>query len=899
MVAGAGPFSARGRSKPLPKDAAPQAIHRKDYRPPSYRTERTALEFDLQDGCTEVRSRLRIRRQAGAAADAPLVLDGRALELLSVHLDGRPLRGNEFQVDAESLRLYGLPDAFELEIRTRIKPEENTALEGLYRSGGMYCTHCEAEGFRKITYYQDRPDVLSKFTTSIRADAERFPVLLANGNLIEERREGSRRIVTWEDPFPKPCYLFALVAGDLACMTGQFTSMSGRQVELRLYSEPRNIGQCEYALGALQRAMRWDEQRFGREYDLDIYMIVAVEDFNMGAMENKGLNIFNTSCVLASPDTATDATYQRVEGIIAHEYFHNWSGNRVTCRDWFQLSLKEGFTVFRDAEFSSDMHSRTVKRIEDVCLLRTEQFAEDGGPLAHPVRPDSYIEISNFYTHTVYEKGAEVVGMAARLLGWEGFRKGCDLYFARHDGQAVATEDFVKALEDASGADLGQFRLWYAQAGTPLLKAQTAWREGALHIDIRQSCPPTPGQPDKRPMHIPLLLGLLGADGRELAGDGLELTGDAQVEWRGASLLLHLREAAASLQVHGLNEEPRLSFLRGFSAPVRVQLPRSPETLAFLARHDGDGFARWDAMQSLLVGELNGIRGGGELSQRSLELFADLIAQAERCASDPEAGAMLRMMLMPPSESYLLEQEEQADLEAVVRARDQLIAALAEAFADAWRSLYEAAAPKGPYAPDPAGMARRGLRNLALGYLSWRGGEAAHARLLAHLQAADNLTDRLAALAEISDSADFPNRQQVLDGFYRRWREESLVVNQWLRIQAASRRGDAEALGKLEQHPGFDPRNPNKLRALYGAFGHNHRNFHAADGAGYRLLASRLADLDARNPQMAARLLTPLTRWRKFDPGRQSLMRRALEDIRARDSLSKDMFEVVAKSLDG
>ncbi len=883
----------------MAKDAAAHPIYLKDYRPPAYRTQSTALEFDLRDGQTTVRSRLRIRRQTDAQADAPLVLDGRDLELISIHLDGRLLSGNQYQTDAEALQVHGLPNAFELEIVTRIKPEENTALEGLYKSSGMYCTQCEAQGFRKITYYQDRPDVLSRFTTSISASAEGHPVMLANGNLIADRTAGGRRTVTWEDPFPKPSYLFALVAGDLACMADHFTTMSGRRVQLQIYSEPHNIGQCEYAMGALKRAMRWDEDAFGREYDLDIYMIVAVEDFNMGAMENKGLNVFNTSCVLASPDTAVDAAYQRVEGVIAHEYFHNWSGNRVTCRDWFQLSLKEGFTVFRDAEFSSDMHSRAVKRIEDVSLLRTVQFAEDSGPLAHSVRPDSYIEISNFYTATVYEKGAEVVGMMRRLLGQEGFRKGCDLYFQRHDGQAVTIEDFVQALEEANKIDLRQFRLWYAQAGTPTLAVQTAWRDGAFRIDIRQSCPPTPGQPDKQPMHIPVLMGLLGADGQELVDADLVLESDARTERRGTSLLLHLRDAQTRLQVRGLQQEPKLSFLRGFSAPVRVRYPRSAEALAFLSRHDSDGFARWDAMQSLLLRELDRLRDGAEVSQLVLDLFGGLIAEARK-AEDAETGAMLREMLSPPSESYVFEQSEHIDVEGVIGARDRLIATLARGLADAWRDLYEAMAALGPYAPSPVGMARRGLRNLSLSYLSRAETDAANARLAAHLETADNLTDRLAALSEITESAAFPDRQRVLNAFYERWRRESLVVNQWLQVQAASRRSDAQALGKLETHPGFDPRNPNKLRALYGAFSQrNNRNFHAADGAGYDFLASRLADLDARNPQVAARLLTPLTRWRKFDRNRQTLMRDALERIRAKEQLSKDVFEVVTKALDG
>ena len=882
----------------MPSQALPEPTYLKDYQPPAYRTEETALAFDIRDGATSVRSKLRMRRAPGAAA-APLQLDGRQLELLAIRLDGAPLSGNEYSVDDESLTIHAPPAEFDLEIETRIKPEDNSSLMGLYKSGPTYCTQCEAQDFRKITYYQDRPDVLSKFTTSITADAKRFPVLLSNGNLVADDEGAERRTVTWQDPFPKPSYLFALVAGDLACMTDHFTTASGRRVALRIYAEPHNIGQCEYALGALKRAMRWDEETFGREYDLDIFTIVVVEDFNAGAMENKGLNIFNTSCVLASPDTASDAAYERVEAVIAHEYFHNWSGNRVTCRDWFQLSLKEGFTVFRDAEFTSDMHSRTVKRIEDVSLLRAVQFAEDSGPMAHSVRPDSYIEINNFYTRTVYNKGAEVVGMAQRLVGREGFRKGCDLYFERHDGQAVTTEDFVAAMEDANGVDLGQFRRWYVQAGTPVLTVEADWLDGAFRIRIEQSCPATPGQPEKAPFHIPVLIGLLTADGKELSLSDLSVTSDedAAIERRGSSLLAHLREPATTLRVGGLAAQPAVSFLRGFSAPVRVRYPRSPAALALLARHDSDGFARWDAMQSLLLDELDRLGGGAAVSEGLLDLFSALIDDAAK-AQDAETRSMLREMLLLPSEGYLFEQVDSIDVETIIAARDRLLETLAKELADRWRHLYERNAPQGPYEPDPLGMARRGLNNLALGYLAHSGAEDVNSLLDAHLNAADNLTDRTAALRQIVDSASHPDREQVLDDFHQRWRQESLVVNQWFAIQASGRCTDVEGVRKLEAHPAFDPGNPNKLRSLYGAFGReNNRNFHAADGAGYDFLAETIAGIDAKNPQMAARLLTPLTQWKKFDAGRQRLMKAGLERLEAKEGLSKEAFEVVTKSL--
>ena len=888
----------------MAKESAPKTIHLRDYTPPSWRTESAHLEFDIGDGATEVRSRLHVRCEAGTAPNTPLLLDGEHLELLSVAVNGRQLTGNEFRITDHSLELFGLPEQCEIAIATRIEPERNTALEGLYKSGSMYCTQCEAQGFRRITYYQDRPDVLAKFTTTVIADARRYPVLLSNGNLIEEREADGRRRATWRDPFPKPSYLFALVAGDLALRTDTFTTASGREVELRIYSEPHNIGQCEFAVGALKRAMRWDEVRFGREYDLDIYMIVAVEDFNMGAMENKGLNIFNTVCVLASPHTAVDATYQRVEAIIAHEYFHNWSGNRVTCRDWFQLSLKEGFTVFRDAEFTADTHSRTVKRIEDVADLRSRQFAEDSGPMAHPVRPDSYMEISNFYTATVYEKGAEVVGMMRTLVGDEGFRAGTDMYFDQHDGRAVTTEDFVVAMEDANGIDLEQFRHWYTQAGTPKLDVATAWNDaaGELTVMIAQSCPATPGQPDKAPLHMPVVIGLVGADGAEGIDGRLRVDGSAQCERRGTSLLVHVREAITEISLGGLKAEPALSFLRGFSAPVRVGFPRPAQTLAFLARHDADGFARWDALQSLLQGVLADLQAGREIDPVVLDVYANILQEA-LAATDSGYKLLMNHMLALPSEEYLFEQAETVDVGGICGARDAVKAAIAAQLRDTWMQLYKANAPTGPFVADAAGMARRGARNLALGYLAIALGEQAHGLMAEHLAAADNLTDRLAALRQIADSRTHPNRTELLADFHDRWRHESLVVNQWLQIQAASPQTDVQAIEQLEKHTAFDARNPNKLRSLYGVFSlRNNRNFHALDGSGYDFLAQRIIERDAANPQVAARLATPLTRWRKFDPARQRLMQAALRRIRATadepDGLSKDVFEVVSKSLE-
>ncbi len=897
------------------KDGQPNAIRLADYKPPDHLITDVHLEFDLGEGVTQVTSRLSVRR---AGANSTLRLDGQQLELVSVSVDMRVLTSNEYRIDDDSLTLFDLPETCELSIATRIHPEQNVALEGLYksggRSGGMYCTQCEAEGFRKMTYYLDRPDVLARFTTTIVADS-RYPVLLSNGNPIDERTlPDGRRKVTWQDPFPKPSYLFALVAGDLARLEDEFVTVSGRRVALRIYSEPHNISQCTYAMAALKRAMRWDEEVYGREYDLDIFMIVAVEDFNMGAMENKGLNIFNTSCVLASPDTATDLAYQHVEAVVAHEYFHNWSGNRVTCRDWFQLSLKEGFTVFRDAEFSADMNSRAVKRIDDVNRLRTYQFAEDAGPLAHPVRPDSYIEISNFYTTTVYEKGAEVVRMIHTLLGPERFRRGTDLYFERHDGAAVTTEDFVRAMEDANAFDLTQFRRWYSQAGTPIVTAKSVFRNGIFDLTIAQRCPPTPGQPVKAPFHLPLAVGLLDSNGRELLGEAGRENGSMAVIESAApienpsgdgTLVVNATEATTVIRVTGLTDRPVLSLLRGFSAPVNVEYPRSNDELVFLVRHDSDGFSRWDAMQSLHVLEIDRIRrGGADPADGLLSSYRDLLTDAV-VSSDGAQSAMLAAMLAVPTEGYLSELMSEIDVDGLHRARGTLYGALGGVLFERWLELYRSKAPSGPYRPDAAGIGRRALRNLALGFLCTATGAARQdpirELLLTQYRSADNLTDRLAALREIINAPwlNETERQRVIDDFHSRWSTEKLVIDQWFAAQAACPRAGALArVEALEAHADFDTPNPNRLRALYGVFaGQNPSHFHARDGAGYRFLADRVVRVDGANPQIAARLLAPLTRWRRYDAVRRAAMRAALREIESRDAISADVFEVVTKAL--
>ena len=890
------------------KEAEPKAIHLKDYEAPTHTIEATDLTFDLEPGTTTVTSRLKVVRASASTEDVPLVLDGQELELVSVAIDGVELGSNEYQLDDDTLTLPDLPPACELQIVNRIHPEDNTALEGLYKSRTMYCTQCEAQGFRKITYYQDRPDVLSVFTTTIIADASEYPVLLSNGNLrSDELLDDGRRKVVWADPFPKPSYLFALVAGDLALLSDEFTTCSGRNVTLEIYSEAHNIEQCHYAMDVLKRSMRWDEETFGREYDLDIFMIVAVEDFNMGAMENKGLNVFNTSCVLATRDTATDQAYQRVEAVVAHEYFHNWSGNRVTCRDWFQLSLKEGFTVFRDAEFSSDMNSRTVKRIEDVNRLRSVQFAEDSGPLAHPVRPDSYIEISNFYTPTVYEKGAEVVRMLQTIVGQADFRRGSDLYFERHDGQAVTTDDFRNAMSAVTPRNLDQFQRWYEQAGTPQLTVDsTCTAEEGLVVNIAQACPATPGQSEKLPFHIPICIGLLDDAGNSLIGAEIALQSDSDIEIRQDTVVVHLQSQATSLTVTGISGTPHVSFLRGFSAPVRVNYPRESAELAFLALHDSDGFAAWDVLQTLLVREIESLHTATTVSPVVIDLFEALIRRALDCAeldtdSRNEQQFLLAAMLTIPDENYLFEQLSPVDVDGVCNARDSLRQTLATQLQTQWQSLYTTNAAGEPYSADASGMSRRGLNNIALDYLSLAlDGTALSGQLRSHYDDADNLTDRRAVLVATvnSQNLDPAFKDRLLTEFYDRWREEALVVNLWFSAQASARDCTAEKLSHLAEHPAFDLHNPNKVRAVYTAFANfNHRNFHAPDGSGYELMGDMVITMNNLNPQMAAALAKPLTRWRRYQGQRQQLLQKVLKRIAACEDLSTDVYEVVNKSL--
>lgn len=879
----------------------PKVIYLKDYQAPEYLIDETNLTFELYEDHTLVHAQLVMRRNPERGDDLPpLVLDGQQLELLSLALDDRALQPGDYQLDDSHLTLQPTAKRFTVDSSVRIHPESNTALEGLYKSGKMFCTQCEAEGFRKITYYLDRPDVMSSFTTTVSAEQHKYPVLLSNGNPVASgSEEGGRHWATWQDPFKKPAYLFALVAGDLWAVEDSYTTLSDREVALRIYVEPENIDKCQHAMDSLKKSMRWDEKVYGREYDLDIFMIVAVNDFNMGAMENKGLNIFNSSCVLAKAETATDAAHQRVEGVVAHEYFHNWSGNRVTCRDWFQLSLKEGFTVFRDSEFSADMNSRTVKRIEDVAFLRTNQFAEDAGPMAHPVRPDSFIEISNFYTLTVYEKGSEVVRMIHTLVGADGFRKGTDLYFERHDGQAVTCDDFVKAMEDANGVDLTQFKRWYSQSGTPRLAVEERYDAAARSytLSFRQSCPPTPGQKDKLPFVIPVEMGLLDRLGNPLP---LRLAGEEHAH--GSNRVLQVTEAEQSFTFVGLAEKPLPSLLRGFSAPVKLSFPYDRDQLMFLMQYDEDGFNRWEAGQQLSVQVLQALVGQYQRGE-PLVLDERLIAALRTLLQDNALDqAMVAEMLSLPSEAYLTELSEEADVEAIHAAREFARRRIAEALYEPLWQRYQAnreISRKTPYVAEAEQIARRSLQNIALSYLMLGGRQEVLAACLEQYEACDNMTERLTALAVLVNSPFEAEKAKGLAMFADYFKDDPLVMDQWFSVQAGcTLPGGLERVQALLAHPAFTLKNPNKIRALIGAFANqNLVNFHRADGAGYRFLADQVITLNALNPQIASRLLGPLTRWRKYAPARQAQMRGELERILASGELSSDVYEVVSKSL--
>ncbi len=879
-------------------DTTPSTIFLKDYQPPMYLIEHVKLHFDLHETKTVVTSTLKIRvNNENKEAAKSLVLDGQNLELLSVKIDGKALSDKDYSCDEETLTLSEIPDTCEVEITTRINPEGNKALEGLYLSSGMFCTQCEAQGFRRITYFPDRPDVMSRYEVTLIGDKKKYPVLLSNGNLIDkgEAAEG-KHWVTWQDPSLKPSYLFAVVAGDLFVKEDTFTTMSGRAITLQVFVEHENSQKCGHALMSLKQAMKWDEDTYGREYDLDIYMIVAVNDFNMGAMENKGLNVFNASCVLASPDTATDGDYYNIQSIIAHEYFHNWSGNRVTCRDWFQLSLKEGFTVFRDQEFSADLNSRAVKRIDDVNILRTHQFAQDAGPMAHPIRPDHYIEISNFYTVTVYNKGAEIVRMIRSLVGGEGFRKGTDLYFERHDGQAVTTEDFVKAIEDANDIDLSLFQRWYSQAGTPVLDVKTTFneKEKTFNLQIKQSCPDTPGQKNKQAFHIPLQVGLLDEDGSDLL---LHLEGDTSTT---ASTLktLQVKNKTETFTFLKVNSKPLLSINRGFTSPVKIHAQQSNDDLAFIFAHDSDEFNRWEAGQTLAMNTLLGLVD--DIQNKKSLVLDNKVVNAFRNTlihSDLDKALIAQAMTLP-SESYLADQCDVVDVDAIHQARTFMRKELAKALKDEFKNIFQSGQRDVVYLFDADEMARRDLNHVCLSYLMCLQESETITACMIQIENANNMTDVLSALTILSHY-DNSSRQQALDIFYDKWKLDAQVVEKWFAIQAASDLPDIlDKVKSLMQHDAFTLSNPNKVRSLIGRFcAGNIAHFHAADGSGYVFLADQVLALDNMNPQIAARLLQSMSRWRRYDEKRQTLMQKQLERILAKKDLSKDVYEIASRSL--
>ncbi|MDP3586273.1 MAG: aminopeptidase N [Thiobacillus sp.] len=893
----------------------PTTIYLKDYVPPAWWVDTVDLRITIHPDHAEVRARLACRRNPQGAGGA-LVLNGEDLALQALSLDGAALDPTRYTLTDDTLSIAGpLPDAFVLETGVRIEPDSNTQLSGLYRSRDGYFTQCEAEGFRRITYFPDRPDVMARFSCTLEADVERFPQLLSNGNRVASgisEHDASRHWARWEDPFPKPCYLFALVAAKLDMLEDEFVTGSGRSVRLAVYVEPGKLDQCGHAMAALKKSMRWDEERFGLEMDLDHYMIVAVGDFNMGAMENKGLNIFNTKYVLARPDTATDTDYQNIDRVVGHEYFHNWTGNRVTCRDWFQLSLKEGLTVFRDQEFGADTHSRAVTRIQEVRALRVGQFPEDAGPMAHPVRPASYAEINNFYTATVYNKGAEVVRMIHTLLGREGFRKGMDLYFQRHDGQAVTCEDFVAAMQDASGVDLTQFRRWYARAGTPRLKAEGAWDAAARRytLTLAQSLAPTAyeqrlaeaGMPIvEGPLHIPVALGLVLPDGTDAP---LRLANETAP--RGSTRVLSLTAATQTFVFEDIAAAPVASLLRDFSAPVQLEFEQADAELAHLMAHDADAFNRWEAGQRLATRVLlAGIAAGGEGAGW---IPADFVAA---CGRVLDAGlthdpALAAEALVLPAEQVLAEdvagRGQIIDPEAIHRARVSLRRHLAMQLRDRFETVWTTLSPAEPYAADGAQVGRRALRNLCLGYLAESDNaylrDAVMPRLLAQFEAGGNMTDVIAALGTLAN-LDLPERETALAAFYARWHDEALVVDKWLQVQAMSRLpGTAARVRELMQSPTFDLKNPNKVYALVRSFcAANPRHFHATDGSGYALAADVIIELQAINPQVASRLARSFDRWRQFDAVRQDHARTALEQIARCENLAKDVAEVVGNAL--
>ena len=863
----------------------PQTIYLKDYKPYPFTIKSLNMNFDIHDGYTVVTAKSFYERDNENAKE--IFLNGEDLELLSISIDGQEVQ--DYKKDDVSIRIPCSSDSFELGIKTKIYPEKNTRLEGLYNSGGTYCTQCEAEGFRRITYYPDRPDVLTTFTVRVEAD-KAYPVLLSNGNRIDGGEvDGNRHFTVWEDPFPKPCYLFALVAGDLTHIQDQFVTESGREVDLYIYVRHGDETQCDHAMDSLKRSMKWDEEVYGLEYELDIFNIVAVSDFNMGAMENTSLNIFNTALVLAQQETATDTDFMRVEGVIAHEYFHNWSGNRVTCRDWFQLSLKEGLTVFRDQEFSADTHSHEVQRIDDVAHLRRFQFSEDAGALAHPVRPDNYIEINNFYTMTIYEKGAEVIRMMRTILGKENYRKGTDLYFERHDGQAVTCEDFVKALEDASGEDLTQFRLWYEQAGTPEVTFAGEYNlaENTYTATFSQIIPDTPNQTNKKPMVIPISIGLLDKEGEDLIG----------------TKVLMLTQSEQSFTFDNIQQKPVPSILRGFSAPVRLKTDLTKDDYTFLRTHDVyDGFNRWEAGQTLvskvILDALDASEGGAkvEIPQGFIDGYAGIFEDALKDGADK---ALLARAMSIPSVSALIQECNLADPERIDNVREKVLASIKRTHKPLLERIYKNNELNGSFQITADAMAQRALRNTVISLLTATHGTGCAKLAKQHYDNADNMTDRVAALSSLASNKN-EERASAFADFYDRFNEYQLVIDKWFALQASSGLPDTvEHLKRLREHKDFNIKNPNRVRSLYSAFAMNNPvRFHAADGSGYAFVRDGIIELNAINPQIAARLLTPMREWRRFSEDRQVLIKQALSDILEIKDIAPDVYEIARKSLE-
>lgn len=867
----------------------PKEIHLKDYTPPDYLVNSIFLNFDLHEEGTNVKTIMDVKLNSKCKSfSPPFVMFGEDLKLKSILLDGKPLDKKNYRIEEDKLIIPKVPTHFKVETEVEIHPEKNTQLSGLYLSQGNFCTQCEAQGFRRITYFPDRPDVMTRFTTTITADKKRYPVLLSNGNLVDEKGlSGNRHWVKWEDPSLKPSYLFALVAGDFDHLEDTFVTMTGKNVLLRVYVEKGKLDQAQFAMDSLKRAMKWDEGTYSREYDLNIYMIVAVSDFNMGAMENKGLNLFNDRYILAKPETATDTDFTNVEEVIGHEYFHNWSGNRVTVSNWFQITLKEGLTIFRDQSFTADLHSAVVKRIEDVNVIRTVQFSQDAGPLAHPIRPESYIEVNNFYTVTVYNKGSEVIRMIETLIGQENFREGMKLYFDRNDGQAVTTEEFIQAMEEAGNIDLKQFRRWYTQAGTPVLHVKSKFnkKKKTYTLEVKQVLPATPGQKKKNDLLIPLAIGLLDQDtGKDLL---LPIT-----------RILTLKQKISKFKFKNISKLPVPSLLRNFSAPVKLNYPYTEEELLFLMTHDSDGFNRWDAGQELATKIIFKLLRSWR--RRKQLVLPTLFINAIRTLLDDKEldKQLLTEMLNLPKIPYLMEQMKVVDIEGLFYVREFIKSELARALQTEFMQRYQENNIAEPYIFSAAEIGQRSIKNICLYYLMQLKTPQSIELCVSQFEKADNMTDCIAALAAINDFK-VPERTKLLDSFYQRWKGDDLVVNKWFSLQAISALPDTlSKVKKLISHPAFNYTNPNKVRALIGAFcQYNYINFHNKNGSGYKFLGDQIIKIDKYNAQLGARLLEPLTQWKKFDKARQKLMLEQLQRIKKETKISKDVYEIVSKSL--